>query len=225
MDDLVSEFIAETRANIAILMPQLQVLNAATDTAQLQNKLMQLMREIRATCGFLQLPEFENLAQAGEDLLAAKVQDWPQKSTDLLQQISALIDNLSPMDSVADMVADAAKPVPHLLYVEASLFFRQLTLPYLQHEWPQISCAQNSAEALAILHSQPVTHLLLALDYDSASVLQLVRQIRSDPQFVALPISVFSNDFAGKQAELIAAGVNDVITITTRAELAVKLNA
>ena len=68
MDDLLREFLAETRESIAVLDADLVTLETSADPALLQS-IFRLFHTIKGTCGFLGLPRLETLAHAAENVL------------------------------------------------------------------------------------------------------------------------------------------------------------
>ena len=70
MDDLISEFITETSASLAVLERSLTALAPPLDDPALLDPIVQLVHTIKGTCGFLGLKRLESLAHAGENALS-----------------------------------------------------------------------------------------------------------------------------------------------------------
>ena len=69
MDDLLTEFLAETTENIAALDSELLQLEQRPDDPTLLSNIFRLVHTIKGTCGFLGLPRLERVAHAAENVL------------------------------------------------------------------------------------------------------------------------------------------------------------
>jgi two-component system chemotaxis sensor kinase CheA len=101
MDDLVSEFIGETRESLSILDRELVRFEQTPGDKEILSNIFRMMHTIKGTCGFLGLPRLEKVAHAGEDVLGrfrdGDLQPTPEAVTLILEcidQIRALIDHL-----------------------------------------------------------------------------------------------------------------------------------
>ena len=71
MDDLLEEFIAETRETLEILSGQLVQWEKAPDDRALVDSVFRFVHTVKGSCGFLDLPRLLRLSHAAEDLLSS----------------------------------------------------------------------------------------------------------------------------------------------------------
>ncbi|MBL4595566.1 MAG: chemotaxis protein CheW [Robiginitomaculum sp.] len=69
MDDLLSDFLAETQESLEVVDAELVKFEQQPDDDETLNNIFRLVHTIKGTCGFLGLPRLEALAHAGETLL------------------------------------------------------------------------------------------------------------------------------------------------------------
>ncbi|MPT48869.1 MAG: chemotaxis protein CheA [Sphingobium sp.] len=70
MDDLLSEFIAETQESLDALTNVVVALEADPSDLSLLDQLCRFFHTVKGSCGFLNLPRFERLSHAAEDVLS-----------------------------------------------------------------------------------------------------------------------------------------------------------
>ena len=71
MDDLLQEFIAETRETLEALSGEIVAWEAGPDNRSRLDAIFRFVHTVKGSCGFLDLPRLERLAHAAEDVLAA----------------------------------------------------------------------------------------------------------------------------------------------------------
>lgn len=69
MDDLITEFLAETNEGLGQLDNDLVQLELEPENMELISKIFRILHTIKGTCGFLGLPRLEKVAHKGEDVL------------------------------------------------------------------------------------------------------------------------------------------------------------
>lgn len=69
MDDLITEFLAETNEGLSQLDNDLVQLESDPENIELISKIFRILHTIKGTCGFLGLPRLEKVAHKGEDVL------------------------------------------------------------------------------------------------------------------------------------------------------------
>ena len=70
MDEILAEFIAETLETLEVLSGEVVAWEAdPTDSSRL-DAFFRFFHTVKGSCGFLNLPRFERLAHAAEDVLA-----------------------------------------------------------------------------------------------------------------------------------------------------------
>ncbi len=106
MDDLLSDFLAETQESLEVVDAELVKFEQNPDDDETLNNIFRLVHTIKGTCGFLGLPRLEALAHAGETLLG-KYRDKAQIATpdtvslilDSIDQIKVILDHLTETQS------------------------------------------------------------------------------------------------------------------------------
>jgi len=70
MDELLSEFVAETKESLEALASVVVALEADPSDRKLLDELFRFFHTVKGSCGFLSLPRFERLSHAAEDVLS-----------------------------------------------------------------------------------------------------------------------------------------------------------
>ncbi len=94
MDELLTEFLAETGESLAALDDALLKLEREPDDAAQLSDVFRLVHTIKGTCGFLALPRLERVAHAAEDLLSAVRDGELQASSSLITVVLAALDRI-----------------------------------------------------------------------------------------------------------------------------------
>lgn len=107
MDDLLAEFVAESREMIETIGSELVAWEAnPTDRARL-DAIFRVVHTIKGNCGFFDLPRLESLSHAAEDALGAVRAGERPASAALVTAILAIIDRIGVM---IDAIAEGADP-------------------------------------------------------------------------------------------------------------------
>ncbi|MFN8996298.1 MAG: Hpt domain-containing protein, partial [Pseudomonadota bacterium] len=69
MDDLLNEFLTETKENLERLDTEIVRLEQEPNNPELLGSIFRVMHTIKGTCGFLGLPRLEKVAHAAENVL------------------------------------------------------------------------------------------------------------------------------------------------------------
>src|SRR5579872_4188237 len=93
MDELLRDFLAETRESIAVLDADLVTFESNADPALLQ-RIFRLFHTIKGTCGFLALPRLETLAHAAENVLGRIREGELEISAEVVSAVLAAIDGI-----------------------------------------------------------------------------------------------------------------------------------
>ncbi len=108
MDDLLQEFIAETRETLEALSGEIVGWEAdPRDRARL-DAIFRFVHTIKGSCGFLDLPRLARLSHAAEDTLASVRSGERMPDAALVNAILAIIDRIGEIVEAID--ADAAVP-------------------------------------------------------------------------------------------------------------------
>jgi two-component system chemotaxis sensor kinase CheA len=144
MDDLISEFTAETREMLDALAGEVVAWEAAPgDTGRL-DAIFRFVHTVKGNCGFFDLPRLTALSHAAEDALA-QVRSGKRKADEaLVSAVLAILDRIgelvleidggeAPADDDAALVAaldeQAPAPAPALAATRAPLATRTVRLP------------------------------------------------------------------------------------------------
>lgn len=94
MDDLLAEFLAETRETLEALSGEIIAWEAdPTDRARL-DAIFRFVHTVKGSCGFLELPRFEKLSHAAEDVLAELRAGTRTADTAMVSAVLAIIDRI-----------------------------------------------------------------------------------------------------------------------------------
>lgn len=95
MDDLLEEFIAETRETLEILTSQLVQWEQNPQDRALLDSVFRFVHTVKGSCGFLDLPRLLRLSHAAEDVLSSAREGGLSASTGLVSATLAVIDRIA----------------------------------------------------------------------------------------------------------------------------------
>lgn len=95
MDDLLEDFIAETRETLEILASQLVQWERTPQDRALLDSVFRFVHTVKGSCGFLDLPRLLRLSHAAEDLLSGAREGHVTASPGLVTAVLAVIDRIS----------------------------------------------------------------------------------------------------------------------------------
>ncbi|MBI0474546.1 chemotaxis protein CheA [Sphingomonas sp. MA1305] len=102
MDDLLQEFIAETRETLEALSGEIVAWEAdPTDRARL-DAIFRFVHTVKGSCGFLDLPRLARLSHAAEDVLAAVRSGTRNPDTALVNAVLAVVDRIGELVEAID---------------------------------------------------------------------------------------------------------------------------
>lgn len=102
MDDLLPEFIAETRETLAALTGEIVAWEAdPSDRARL-DAIFRFVHTVKGSCGFLDLPRLARLSHAAEDVLQAVRSGERTPDTRLVNAVLAIIDRIGQIVEAID---------------------------------------------------------------------------------------------------------------------------
>ena len=102
MDDLLQEFIAETRETLEALAGEIVAWEAApADRARL-DAIFRFVHTVKGSCGFLDLPRLARLSHAAEDVLAAVREGKRTPDTALVNAVLAIVDRIGELVEAID---------------------------------------------------------------------------------------------------------------------------
>jgi two-component system, chemotaxis family, sensor kinase CheA len=102
MDDLLQDFIAETRETLEALSGEIVAWEAEpTDRARL-DAIFRFVHTVKGSCGFLDLPRLARLSHAAEDVLAAVRDGQRVPDTALVNAVLAIVDRIGEIVEAID---------------------------------------------------------------------------------------------------------------------------
>ena len=102
MDELLQEFIAETRETLEALAGEIVAWEAnPSDRARL-DAIFRFVHTVKGSCGFLDLPRLARLSHAAEDVLAAVRDGQRAPDTQLVNAVLAIVDRIGELVEAID---------------------------------------------------------------------------------------------------------------------------
>ena len=102
MDDLLEEFIAETRETLEVLTSQLVEWERNPQDRALLDSVFRFVHTVKGSCGFLDLPRLMRLSHAAEDVLSAAREGRVNASPGLVTAVLAVIDRISALTNALE---------------------------------------------------------------------------------------------------------------------------
>ena len=91
MDDLLQEFIAETRETLEALSGEIVAWEAHPEDKGRLDAIFRFVHTVKGSCGFLDLPRLARLSHAAEDVLAAVRSERRSADTRLVNAVLAIV--------------------------------------------------------------------------------------------------------------------------------------
>src|SRR3954470_2548326 len=108
MDDLLNEFIAETREMLEALSGGLVAWEGAPDDRARLDEIFRFVHTVKGNSGFFDLPRIKALSHAAEDALAAVREGKRRTDPDLVTAVLAIIDRISELTEQIGTGEDSA---------------------------------------------------------------------------------------------------------------------
>ncbi len=105
MDDLLQEFIAETRETLEALAGEIVMWEADPSDRQRLDAIFRFVHTVKGSCGFLDLPRLSRLSHAAEDVLAAVRSGTRAPDTRLVDAVLAIVDRIGEIIEAIDVGA------------------------------------------------------------------------------------------------------------------------
>lgn len=97
MDELLTEFVAETREMLEAIGGELVAWEAAPEAGERLDSIFRFVHTVKGNCGFFDFPQLEKLSHAAEDALADCRSGARQPDRQLVSAVLAVIDRISDM--------------------------------------------------------------------------------------------------------------------------------
>ncbi len=95
MDELLDDFIAETRENLETLAGQLVQWEQTPQDRALLDSVFRFVHTVKGSCGFLDLPRLMRLSHAAEDILSGAREGQVTASAGLVTAVLAVVDRIA----------------------------------------------------------------------------------------------------------------------------------
>lgn len=95
MDDLLGDFVAETRETLEALSGEIVAWELAPDDRSRLDAIFRFVHTVKGSCGFLDLPRLEKLSHAAEDVLADCRADRRRPDAALVSAVLGVIDRIA----------------------------------------------------------------------------------------------------------------------------------
>src|SRR3569832_178516 len=105
MDDLLQEFIAETRETLEALSGEIVAWESAPQDRDRLDAIFRFVHTVKGSCGFLDLPRLARLSHAAEDVLAAVRDGNRTPDTALVNAVLAIVDRIGEIVEAIDVGA------------------------------------------------------------------------------------------------------------------------
>ncbi len=115
MDDLLQEFIAETRETLEALSGEIVAWESDPSDRQRLDAIFRFVHTVKGSCGFLDLPRLARLSHAAEDVLAAVRAGTRTPDTSLVNAVLAIVDRIGEIVEAIDAGAALADSGEDLL--------------------------------------------------------------------------------------------------------------
>ncbi len=102
MDDLIQEFIAETRETLEALAGEIVAWEAEPSDRARLDAIFRFVHTVKGSCGFLDLPRLARLSHAAEDVLAAVRDGKRTPGTALVSAVLAIVDRIGELVEAID---------------------------------------------------------------------------------------------------------------------------
>ncbi|MEG3085857.1 chemotaxis protein CheA [Sphingomonas sp. PB4P5] len=102
MDDLLQEFIAETRETLEALSGEIVAWESDPSDSQRLDAIFRFVHTVKGSCGFLDLPRLARLSHAAEDVLAAVRDGHRAPDTHLVSAVLAIVDRIGELVEAID---------------------------------------------------------------------------------------------------------------------------
>jgi len=115
MDDLLGDFVAETRETLEALTGEIVAWEAAPDDRARLDSIFRFVHTVKGSCGFLDLPRLERLSHAAEDVLADVRGDRRKPDAQLVSAVLAVIDRIVELADAIESGTAIADSDEHLI--------------------------------------------------------------------------------------------------------------
>ena len=200
MDDLLQEFIAETRETLEALSGQIVAWESNPSDSQRLDAIFRFVHTVKGSCGFLDLPRLARLSHAAEDVLAAVRDGKRTPDTALVNAVLGIVDRIAAIVEAIDAGASLDDADEDLLIAALA--------PDAQPRAQIQAAPQNRAASRSVrLNVDLLDHMMSGMSEMVLARNELARRLRDsdvDPQVEA----------ALERLSLTVADMRDTVTRT-----------
>ncbi len=162
-------------------------------------------------------PAEVKLAGDNKDFMGTIV--MAERSTDVID-VGHLLARVLDMETELNIKFPNEKKTGNLLFVEDSLFFRNLIVPVLSAVGYRVTAAPDGIEALKILQKKKFDVIVTDIEMPEMDGFELAKAIRALPECMHMPIIAFtSTSNEGFHDKVTESGINNYVLKTEREQL------
>jgi two-component system chemotaxis sensor kinase CheA len=147
MDDLLAEFLAETRETLDALSGEIIAWEADPSDRGRLDAIFRFVHTVKGSCGFLELPRFETLSHAAEDVLAELRAGTRTADAALVSAVLAIIDRIGELTEALESGAELPDGDDRLLIAALTA---ETTVCPITGAAPHVTQTANKAPARSI---------------------------------------------------------------------------
>ena len=178
MDELLQEFIAETRETLEALSGEIVAWEADPADRGRLDAIFRFVHTVKGSCGFLDLPRLERLSHAAEDVLAAVRAGERTPDTALVDAVLAVVDR------IGEIVEAIAAGDPHVDSGEdlliAALDGRAAAVPVIEYAAPVGGAAPRAVTRSVRLGVELLDRMMSGMSDMVLARNELARKLRED---------------------------------------------
>src|SRR6187399_599148 len=142
MDDLLAEFVAETREMLAALAGEIVAWEANPADRGRLDTIFRFVHTVKGNCGFFDFPQLESLSHAAEDALSDVRAGRRQADSRLVDAVLAVIDR------IGVMIAEIERGEPLSEATDGALIAALAGVPLEESEQTTANVSSNSSNGI-----------------------------------------------------------------------------
>lgn len=184
MDDIVKDFLIESRENLDRLDQELVSLESDPTSKELLGSVFRTIHTIKGSCGFLGFARLQKLAHAGENLLSKLRDGVLPLDAEITSALLAMVDAVRHMlNEIQTSDMDGSNDYPELLEQFTQLQTREPAPPGTA---PEVVPRPAAPASMPEMPTDPVTTLFVSGVQESQPILETATQGHDSAQDVSL---------------------------------------
>ena len=176
MDDLLQEFIAETRETLEALSGEIVAWESAPEDRARLDAIFRFVHTVKGSCGFLDLPRLARLSHAAEDVLAAVRSGERSPDAQLVTAVLAIVDRIGEIVEAID-AGTALDDSGEELLIAALDADAEVAVPIAQ----QVPVSQRAASRSVRLSTDLLDRMMSGMSDMVLARNELARRMRDHP--------------------------------------------